>query len=229
MTQQYTTSVEGDSLIIAFDLASQDFQLEYYDMLPIDASGKRTYTFSYAADLPVSALNLEVQEPPTAENFVLVPPADDTVQGNDGLVYQLVQAGAMAEGETQQWTFSYVKDNSDLTAAGLPQSEASVPTAAVPGATGGGLGNSTVWIFMVAFVALVGVGVTGYWLGHRTQTTSQAVQSLPQRQKRRGSGRGAQIQRKPVAGEARFCHQCGAELRSDAMFCHQCGTLVRGE
>ena len=228
LTQQYTTSVQGDSLIIAFQLVTRSFQLEYYDTLPVDASGKRTYTFSYTADDPTSALNLEVQEPPTAENFVLVPTADSTVQGNDGLVYYLVQAGAVAEGETREWTFSYLKDNSDLTAAGLSQPSTSAPTATTPGATAG-VGNSTVWIFLVAFVALVGVGVTGYWLGHRTQTSSQTVQSSPQRQKRRGSGGGAQAKQTPAAGKARFCHQCGADLRSDSMYCHQCGTLVRDD
>lgn len=228
LNQQYTTRVEGDSLIVVFELGAQDFQLEYYDTLPIDPSGKRTYTFTYTADYPTTALNLEVQEPPTAENFVLDPPADSSVQGSDGLVYHLVQAGAMAEGETQQWAFSYIKNNSDLTAAGLPQPEASVPTAAVPTATDG-VGNSTIWIFLVAFVALVGVGVTGYWLGHRTQTASQPVQSSPQQQKRRGSGRGDQAQRRPAAGEARFCHQCGAGLRSDSAFCHECGASVRSE
>jgi hypothetical protein len=228
LNQQYTTRVEGDSLIVAFELGARGFQLEYYDALPIDASGRRTYTFVYTADYPTTVLNLEVQEPPTAENFVLDPPADDSVQGTNNLVYHLVQAGAIAEGDTREWTFSYVKDNSDLTAAGLSQPEASVPTASVPAATDG-LGNSTSWIFLVAFVALVGVGVTGYWLGHRTQTASQAVQSSPRRQKRRGSGRGDQAQRKPAAGEARFCHQCGAGLRSDSVFCHQCGASVRSE
>jgi hypothetical protein len=228
LNQQYTSRVESDWLIVSFELGTPGFQLEYYDALPIDASGKRTYTFVYTADYPTTALNLEVQEPPTAENFVLDPPADTSVQGANGLVYDLVEAGAMAEGDAREWTFSYTKDDSDLTVAALPQSEASVPTAAVPTAADG-VGNSTIWIFLVAFVALVGVGVTGYWLGHRTQTASQAVQSSPRRQKRRGSGRGDQAQRNSIVGEARFCHQCGAELRSDSVFCHQCGATVRNE
>ena len=222
--QQYTTRVEGDQMIVAFELGTTAFQLEYYDALPADTAGKRSYTFAYTADYATASLNLEFQEPPTAQGFVLAPPADTTIMGGDGLSYHLIQVGAVASGDTREWTFSYVKDNSDLTAAGLVQPEASVPTA--PATTGGG-SDTTVWIFLVAFVALIAVGATGYWLGHRTQPASQVAQPSPRRQKRRGSGRGDRPQRPPAVAAARFCHQCGSELRPDSTFCHQCGTSVR--
>jgi hypothetical protein len=85
-------------------------------------------------------------------------------------------------------------------------------------------------------VALIAVGATGFWLGNRAQPAP--VPAARQPQKRRGSGRGerprhlpAQRQVRPLPpanGEARFCHQCGSELRSDSAFCHVCGTSVRG-
>ena len=225
--QQYTTRVEGDWLVVAFELASPAFQLEYYDTLPTDTSGKRTYTYAYTADYPTTLLNLEFQVPPTAQGFVLDPPADTVIEGADGLSYHLVQAGAVVRGDAREWAFSYVKNNSDLTAAGLVQPEASVPAASAPTTTGGA--DPTIWIFLVAFVALIAVGATGYWLGHRTQQVSQGPQPAPRRQKRRGSGQGDRSQRPSSISDARFCHQCGAELRSDSIFCHECGTSVRGE
>ena len=224
--QQYTTRVEGDQLMVAFELGTTAFQLEYYDALPADSDGKRSYTFAYTADYDTAVLNLEFQQPPTGQGFVLDPPADTTIVGSDGLSYHLLQAGAMASGDTQEWTFSYVKDNADLTAAGLVQPEVPVPT--VPATTGEGV-DSTIWIFLVAFVVLIAVGGTGYWLGHRTQPAPRAPQPTPRRQKRRGSGQGGRAQRPPAIAEARFCHQCGAELRLDSTFCHECGTSVRGE
>ncbi|NIV36019.1 MAG: zinc-ribbon domain-containing protein [Anaerolineae bacterium] len=226
--QQYTTRVEGDWLIVAFELGATAFQLEYYDALPADADGKRAYTFVYSADYDTAALNLEFQEPPTAQDFGLAPPADTTIVGSDGLSYHLLQAGTVAAGDTQEWTFSYMKDNADLTAAGLMPPEASVPTAPAPAATGAGV-DSTIWIFLVAFVVLIAVGGTGYWLGHRTQPAPRAAKPAPRRQKRRGSGKGERVQRPSAVSDARFCHRCGAELRSDSTFCHQCGTSVRGE
>ena len=225
--QQYTTRVEGDQLVVAFELGTPAFQLEYYDALPADTEGKRTYTFAYTADYDAVALNLEFQEPPTAQGFVLAPPADTVIVGSDGLSYHLLQAGPVTTGDTREWTFSYVKDNAELTATGLVQPEASMPTAA-PATTGGG-GDSTVWIFLVAFVVLIAVGGTGYWLGHRTQPASRAAQAAPKRLKRRGSGRGERASGPPAATDVRFCHRCGAELRSDSTFCHQCGTSVRNQ
>ena len=225
--QQYTTRVEGDQLIVAFELSTLAFQLEYYDALPADTTGKRSYTFTHTADYDTAAMSLEFQEPPTAQGFVLVPPADTAIVGADGLNYHLIQVGALANGDTQEWTFSYVKDNTDLTAEGLVQPDGAVPAATAPATIGGG--DSTIWIFLVAFVALIAVGATGYWLGHRTQPASRAAQPAPRRQKRRGSGRGDEVQRTPATSDARFCHRCGAELRSDSTFCHQCGTSVRSQ
>jgi len=224
--QQYTTRVEGDRLIVAFELATVAFQLEYYDALPMDAAGERTYTYAYTADYDTAVLNLEFQEPPTAQGFALAPPADTVIVGGDGLNYHLLQAGALAPGDKREWTFSYAKDNADLTASSLPeQPEASAP----PASTSAASGDATIWIFLVAFVVLIAVGATGYWLGHRTQPAIQAAQPAPRQQKRRGSGRGDQARRRPSVSEARFCHQCGAEVRLDSVYCHKCGTSVRSE
>lgn len=226
--QEHTTRVEGESLVVAFELATPSFQLEYYDTLPVDSAGQRTYEYAYAADYPITALNLEFQEPPTSEGFALEPAADSVIQQSDGLTYHLVEVGAVEQGETNTWAFTYEKADEDLTISGFMQPDAPETAAPTPLED---TGNSTVWIFLVAFVALVGVGVAAFWLGRRAQPISQPPPPPSARHKRRGSGRGEQprIQRSPLPGsqEALFCHQCGAELRSDSEFCHRCGTEVR--
>ena len=225
--QEYRTRVEGDWLVVSFDLATPGFQLEYYDNLPVDSSGRRTYEYVYTADYPISILNLEFQEPPTAEGFALDPVADSVTQKSDGLTYHLVQVGSVTQGETNQWQLTYQKADSDLTIAGFPQADSPQTTAPPPTEEAG---NATVWIFLVAFVALIGVGIAAFWLGRGTQPVSQSPAPSP-RSKRRGSGRGGQPrpQRSSLSGGqgALFCHQCGAELRSDSEFCHRCGTEVR--
>ena len=217
--QQYTTRVEGDQLIVAFELGTTAFQLEYYDALPADTAGKRTYTYAYTADYDTAAMNLELQEPPTAQDFLLDPPADSVIVRDDGLSYALLAAGAVSAGDTLEWTLTYVKDNTGLTVGSLPEPA----TATGPTTTEAG-GDSTIWIFLVAFVVLLAVGGTGYWLGNRTQLASREAQPAPRRPKRRGSGQGP-----PVSPDVRFCHRCGAEMRTDSTFCHQCGTSVRSE
>jgi hypothetical protein len=222
--QEHTTRVEGDSLVVSFELATPGFQIEYYDTLPVDSAGQRTYEYVYAADYLVTDLNLEFQVPPTAEEFVLEPAADLVTEKSDGLTYHLAQVGPVEQDETSSWTFAYQKADSDLTVSGFVQPETAQP-AAPPQAED--TVDSTIWIFLVAFVALIGVGLAAFWLGRRAQPPPPPAP----RPKRRGSGRGEQArsQRGPLPGsqEALFCHQCGAELRHDSEFCHRCGTPVR--
>jgi hypothetical protein len=115
LNQEYTTRLEGDQLVVSFELPTLGFQLEYYDALAVDSAGKRSYSFSYTADYPITALSLEVQSPPTAEALTLDPAADSTVVQDDGLTYYLVQAGAMVQGALKSWTLTYQKADSALT------------------------------------------------------------------------------------------------------------------
>lgn len=223
--QQYTTRSEGDWLVVSFELGEQGFQLEYYDTLPVDPTGQRDYTFSYTADYAVSSLSFELQQPPTAEDVSLDPPADSSTTAADGLVYHYLQVGALAQGEEQNWTFSYQKSNSDLT---VPASDPAEPAATTPPPANGE--DSTVLIFLVAFVTLVAVGAAAFWLGGRTQPMAQPALPGSERRKRRGSGRGGQTRDQELSGldssAPLYCRQCGANLRSDSVFCHKCGTPV---
>jgi hypothetical protein len=80
-----TTRVEGDWLVVSFDLPTSGFQLEYYDTLDINSEGERQYTFPYTADYDIEALDLQFQVPPTAEGFTLDPPTDMVASEADGL------------------------------------------------------------------------------------------------------------------------------------------------
>lgn len=212
----YTTRTEGEDLVVSFEVPTLSWQLEYYASLPTDDAGRRTYTFDYRADYAVSDLGVEFQVPPTATGFSLDPPADSVIPESNGLVYHVVQAGAMAQGESRSWTFVYDKDNSDLTAP--PSAQQQTPSALPTTATAAG-DSSTILIFFVAFVALVAVGAVAFWLGRRTGGEDEAVAEVPfpARKKRQARGRGG------VA----FCYRCGAELRLDSEFCHKCGADVR--
>jgi hypothetical protein len=217
---QYTTRVESDETIVAFDLPTLGFQLEYYDTLPIDPSGERAYEFAYTANYPVRDLALEVQVPPAAGGFELNPEADAVEAGSGGLLYQRLDAGPLARGETFELGFRYSKEGDELTSSGSQQSSTSGNPSTAMGETGGGDGGSTVALFVVAFVALLAVGVGAYWLGQRTQ--SPAPQAPVRRAQRRGGGGGG-------GRQEIYCHKCGTGLRPDSEFCHLCGAKVRSE
>ncbi len=202
--QEYETRIEGEWLVVSFDLPTSSFQLEYYDKLPVDESGRRTYTFAYVADYPVAALNLDVQMPATAEGFFLDPAAPLAVQETDGLFYHLVRAGPLDQGERKSWTFTYRKANSSLSVEvmGLVPTETSAPSAAKGSAIPAG------FTVLVVLAAVAGAGVAAFWLGRRTQPAAKP-ESPPS-----------------ASARALFCHQCGAQLRPDSKFCHNCGTIV---
>ncbi len=217
----YSTRVEGEARIVSFDLPSLGFQLEYYDALPIEATGRRTYTFEYRADYDVSELGVEFQVPPTAQNFVLEPPADSVVPESAGVAYHLVDAGSLSQGESRQWTFRYDKDNPDLTLAALEQAQEQAPPALPTTTASSGGNNSTGLVFLVAFVALVAVGAAAFWLGRRTGTEAASSEEIPLPAHKKRAPRGI--------GQAAFCHKCRSQLRPDSEFCHQCGAAARQE
>ncbi|MFC2031010.1 hypothetical protein ACFLWA_09810 [Chloroflexota bacterium] len=228
--QEYTTRLEGESLVIAFDLPAQGFQIEYYDELAMGPEGEREFTFEYAADYPTSALSLEYQVPPTAEAFALDPPADSVVQRPPppppGLTYHVVDVGAVPAGDEGSWTATYVKPGSDLTLQAATSAEPATQSPSASTAGSGGQDNSAVWIFLVAFIALVAVGAGAYWLG----TRSQPPPPPPRRAGRRGSGPdGLQSQLAPSTDREAVlhCYACGAGLRLDSDYCYKCGTKVR--
>jgi hypothetical protein len=222
--QDYTTRVEGDRLVVSFELASRGFQLEYYDPLTVDAAGKRVYTYTHTADYPTAALSLEVQQPPTAKQFTLDPPADSVESGADGLIYHRSQVGAVEQGESKTWTVSYEKPDSTLTLEiGAPQQPSAGETVSVA-ETPPDTGSSPVLLFLVAFVVVIAVGAAAFWLGRRTLPLASEPPPPARLSKARGSGEG---QNRGRTESGLFCHKCGTPLRADSDFCHKCGTPVR--
>jgi hypothetical protein len=211
--QEYTTRVEDDALVISFDLSSLGFQLEYYDELTVDPGGQRAYTYNYTADYPVEALVVEFQVPPTAGAYQLDPEASSVSTQGDGLLYHVTEVGAVDQGETRSWVLTYIKADPDLTVASVTESQ---PAAASPVPAPASSDNSTAVIFLIAFVALVGVGAGAFWLGRRTQVASEEVVPAS-RGRSSGLGRRAAL----------YCHKCGAQLRADSDYCYKCGAEVR--
>jgi len=199
---EYTSRVDGDWMVLSFELATSGFQLEYY--APLTTSGdEKTYGFTYPGDYPVTAFSLSAQVPRTAQGFTLDPPADSVTEGSEGLTYHELQTVAIAAGGTKSWTVRYVKADTLLSGPSQPAEGAAVTSQ--PEADGG-TGNSTVWIFLIAFIALVAVGAGAFWLGRRSSGPSG-----------------------PDGGEAQvaYCHLCGARVPRDARFCPKCSAPVR--
>ena len=225
LTLEYTTRTEGDWLVVAFELPTRGFQLEYYAPLPgSPAPGQRTFTYTYVADYAVATLDFKVQQPLSSRGLKLEPAADSVIQEADGLSYHVTAAGPLKQGDTASWSVSYEKTDSGLTVGASGSEPTETPTAAAvsPAASGAGKGVSGILIAAAALIALAAVGVVAYWLGKRAQPAPPPA--APSKRRRGGQKRRPA---QPAAQDAGFCFKCGARLRPDADFCHQCGAAVR--
>jgi hypothetical protein len=225
LNQQHTTRLDGDWLVVSFELSSLGFQVEYYAPLVVGSTGQREFTYTYRADYPIAVLSLDIQVPPGAQEFVLEPAANSVAQESDGLTYHKVQAGALAPGESLSWTITYQKADSALTVESLapPELPAQPPPQSQPTEATEG---STVVVFVIAFLALIAIGGGAFWLGQHTQASSEPSSQSARLSREQALGRRGTKARTDTDGTG-FCHLCGARLRYDADFCHKCGTAVR--
>ena len=243
LNQEHTTHVDGDQLVVAFELPTLGFQLEYYDSLPIDSAGQRAFTYTYTADYPITALRLEFQVPPTAQAFTLDPLADSVVPESDGLTYHLVQAGSVAQGETRQWEFTYQKADSELTVSAFLEAEAPAQLLAAgqpaPSAVEAA-DKSNAWVFLLALAALVAVGAGAFWLGRRSEQPpvpgrSPRLSSGARRGRRRGSGKSPQPRKDPPTSSPQALRttsrpqETSAPGRDETLFCYECGAQLPSE
>jgi hypothetical protein len=210
-------------LVVSFELASQGLP-KGYDPLTVDSAGKRVYTYTHTADYPIAALSLEVQQPPTAQQFTMDPAADSVETGADGLIYHRSQVGAVEQSATRTWTINYEKPDSTLTIETVASQQPSTAEIASVSQTPPDAGSSPVLLFLVAFVVVIAVGATAFWLGRRTLPIAAEPPSPTRHSRARGSGEGENRGR---TESGLFCHKCGTPLRADADFCYKCGTPVR--
>lgn len=222
---EYASRQDGEWQVVAFAAPTHAIYLEYYDeQLSMHPGGSREFTFSYLSDYPVAELSFKVQVPPDAEQFVLEPSSDFVAAGDFGLDYHTAEVGVVDQGQELTWTVSYEKTGSVLTEDILFPDPTPVQPALVAEDH-----NSTFLIFLVGFLATIGVGAGAFWLGRRTQSLPESP--APRRRKRGGGRRlrpsvGTQVLFSDEA-EAVFCFRCGAELRPESDFCHKCGAEAR--
>ena len=100
LNQQYTTRVEGEFVIVSFELTATGFQLEYYDDLPVQDDLVREYDFAYTADYAIADLSVEFQLPRTGEGLTVEPQEGVAQAGTDGLLYHRLQREAVEAAET---------------------------------------------------------------------------------------------------------------------------------
>ena len=198
----------SDSLEITLP-ARRFFAELYYD--PLETSGDtKQFGYTFRAPYPISQLDVEVQQPYTASDFVVEPPAmAQESEGRDTTYHRFAYRG-VSPGQETAFAVSYVKT----------EAQPSVPKADNAEAAGtahrGPQDRKLIYFGVLAGVAGAYVLATLLWTVYRrrrTPTPEPEPGPLPLPPTPPAAG----------PGEAAFCSQCGRVLNTDYAFCPGCG------
>jgi hypothetical protein len=215
--EDFTLTREGDQGLLTISSPSARFQFEYYDSKILSKEGQQrrlNLTFTPAHDVETALF--QIQEPSQSQNFLLHPAPADRFTGNDGLQYQVINAGPLAAGAIFELAGEYQRGSDTLSRAalGADNAEHAADLAPVPIAETSNL---------VLGYTLIGVGlalllaVGGWWLWTKPAAAPETLRPKP----------GREVVDSPIPAASGFCYRCGTALRPEANFCHTCGAERR--
>lgn len=192
---------------ITFQVTEPDFHVEYY-YNPLTGAPDKKMTFAYQALLPADELQLDVQHPLKATNFVLTPETVNSHKDNDGFTYHSYLIKQIATGQKVSTNIAYTKTDPNPSVSGQPKS-----TTASSASNDSGINPNQVIVFGVMLGML---GIIVYFVWERNTHRSQPVAAHPQ----------TSTTSYPARGEwfGGFCTQCGHAMETDDKFCARCGT-----
>jgi len=195
-------------------------QLEYYADL-VRSGDQRSFQFDWPGGVSLESFGYEVQQPPTAVDFSVVPAPSDQSPGPNGLTHLFGTLQPTGPEWTARIELSYQKADELLSADSLPAPEQQ-PALGQPAPPAGGLDLQTAlpWALGGLGVVLLGAGVFWYLRLSRPAPTGAKQERRPAREGRKA---GAEIEASPI-----YCHNCGTRAGASDVFCRQCGTKLRG-
>lgn len=234
---------EGDAILLTFPTSSRNFQFEYYDPVILSKQEQtRQIDYRFTAPYQAEMVTFEVQEPAQTENFSMTPQPSNSFIGSNGLDYNQVDVAGLAPGETFELSATYRRNTAELSVNLLNSgvSEHAADLVAAPEAPTNSSTNLTLGYISVGVGLVLLLGAGGYWWWSERMKQSDTQRRAPRKSRGRASRRRqhASPKKQPKRAAqsessstgqltARFCYNCGAELRSDAHFCHICGAERR--
>lgn len=213
----YTTSQEGDWLVISLTAPTTKLQVEFYDPGLTKVDSRRDYTFRWAGDFEVKNLIIQVQQPVTASNLQVEMVSGSWSTGTDGMQYYTVEVGKVPSGTPVSLKLSYSKSDDTLSIPDQVPLQSSQPIG--PSTDQLRMQEALPFILGGLGLALIIGGGLWFWLISRKRQTGPS-------NRRHGSSNRVI----PDGNEADiYCHQCGKRAAKDDVFCRTCGTRLRRE
>lgn len=191
------------------------YRIEYYQPLKREGN-KRSFTFDWLGDYPVKQFNLQVQLPADSANVQPSFPFASLGLTSDGAhLLGTNEASALKLGQPYQLTISYERESETLSDLGaVNQVQLSAP---IDEQTPGRASVDQIpWLIGLAGLAMIAFSVFFYWRSLRGSSASG-----------RQTRRRAKTAESETAGQARYCHECGARSASGDRFCRTCGNQLR--
>ena len=189
-----------------FTTPDLQFRVEYY--LPyVVNNNRRTFNFTWFADLSVNSFQLKVQQPISASFLAVRPAAVDISKGRDGLTYHAFPVQAVPAGQSFSVDVDYTMTTAHLSAASLAPPGTGAPKYGTPATSNTASGNKG--IIAAAIVSSVILTIVFVWqIVTRRGASNRSVTQDAKANKQ---------------SHAKFCRNCGNQLDKDDRFCRNCG------
>ena len=184
----------------------------YYDPFETSGDAKR-FSYTFEAPYPISQLDVDVQKPYTAREFVTEPPAmAQETEGRDTTYHRFAYRD-VAAGRPTTFTVSYVKTDPQPS---VPK--AGSPPPASPVVAQGPQDRILIYFGILAGVTAAYVLATLAWTAYRRRHAD----AVPP------EALSPTLTIPPVPPPAaNFCSHCGRALNAEYAFCPGCGHAVR--
>ncbi|NQT68097.1 MAG: zinc ribbon domain-containing protein [Desulfobacteraceae bacterium] len=183
------------------------FRVEYYLPYAVN-SNRRTFNFTWLADLSVNSFQLKVQQPISASSLAAEPAAVDVSKGQDGFTYHAFPVKAVPAGQSFAVDVDYTMTTAQLSAASLAPSGTGAQKPGIPATSNTASGNNRI-IAAVIVGSIILVMVFVWQIATRRTASNRPI---------------TQDAKDKKQSHAKFCRNCGDPIDKDDGFCRKCGT-----
>ena len=197
---------------LTFTTPDLSFRVEYY--LPYAViNNRRTFSFTWLADVSVSSLTLRVQKPLSASSLITEPATKNVFRGEDGFTYHAFPVQAVPAGQSFSVQVDYT-----MTTAQLSVDNISDPGTRAQGSVANSSLNTKAginWTIVAAVVGSIIIVILFVW-----RIVTRSGRASPPR---------TEHARIKSQYPSKFCPNCDNPTGKDDRFCSNCGTVLHGE
>ena len=204
---------------INFTATTPEVQVEFYDNMLVEGS-TRSYEYEWPGVHDVESLNVQVQQPSSAENLSIVPSFGDGVVGSDGLRYFTSDIGQMRSGQTFNIEINYENPSGSISVQNLDIQPSAPLGVSDPGRST--LQSNFVWGLGLLGILFIAGGGVWYW--RSGQRKNGKPETAPRRRHKPSRAKTNGI---PENSLHIYCYQCGKRAQEGDRFCRSCGTRLR--